>query len=79
MKQPPCEWLKVLFFLYFKLYNIGVSLFLRGNAMPKRGGCRGGVKPTLPESLKRQSLSCRVAPETKKWLVKQRDDTIYSI
>ena len=44
-----------------------------------RGGYRGGVKPTLSESLKRQSLSCRVSPEIKEWLETQRDTSNKSL
>ena len=47
--------------------------------MTQRGGFRGGVKPRLPESIKRTSISCRVKPETKAWLVNQRDESTHSI
>ena len=47
--------------------------------MSKRGGFRGGVKPRLSDNLKRQSLSCRVKPETKVYLGLIKDETYQSV
>jgi len=61
------------------IYIIRAVTNFEGEFHMSRGGYRGGVKPTLPESLKRQSLSCRVSPEIKEWLEVQRDSSNKSL
>ncbi len=47
--------------------------------MSPRGGWRGGGRPAISDDLKRQTLTCRVAPETKVWLENQKAEADKSI
>jgi hypothetical protein len=41
--------------------------------MSPRGEKKAGGRPAIAEELKRQTLTCRVAPETKQWLESQKE------
>lgn len=47
--------------------------------MSPRGGWRGGGRPTIPDEQKRQTLTCRVSPDTKQWLEEQKQQTSMGI
>jgi hypothetical protein len=41
--------------------------------MSPRGEKKAGGRPAMADELKRQTLTCRVAPETKHWLDTQKE------